>query len=119
MPRKAIALEKEYPVGEGQVRITVMVGDRQFGSSMVFLDDELLANGDIDELLIGMGAELTGRTATVYTVVTDIRDKKNDMSVSWIIKGGRKALNIEKSGSATKGFGSQMFRAEFRFTGRE
>lgn len=119
MPRKAIALEKDYPVSREQVRLTVMVGDRQFGSSMVFLDDELVANGDIDELALGKGADLAGRTATVYTVVTDIRDKKNDMSVSWIITGGRKTLSIEKSGSAPKGFGSQMFRAEFRFTGGE
>ena len=116
VPRKAIAIEHEYGVGTAQVRLTILVGDRQYGSSMVFLDDELIANGDIDELPIGRGGDLSGRTATVYTVVTDIRDKHNEMSVTWILTGGRKQVTIEKTGSAAKSFGSQMFKAVFEFT---
>ena len=115
MPRKPIALEKEYAVGDGPVRLTVSVGDRQYGTSMVFLDDELLANGDIDELPIGEGQELAGKTATIYTVVTDIRDKKNEISVNWILTGGVKAKTFERSASAAKSFGSQMFKASLEF----
>lgn len=116
MPRKAIAIEREYEVGTGQVRLTIMVGDRQYGSSMVFLDDEMVANGDIDELPLGRGSDLAGRTATAYTVVTDVRDKHNEMSVTWILTGGRKSVTFEKTGSASKGYGSQMFKAVFEFT---
>jgi hypothetical protein len=116
MPRKAVAYEGEYAVGEGVVRLTVLVGDRQYGSSMVFLDDEFLSNGDIDELPIGKGNAVEGKVLTVYTVVTDVRDKKNDMSVTWILTGGEKPLTIEKEGSAAKSFGSQMFKAEFELT---
>jgi hypothetical protein len=116
MPRKPIAVRKKYAVGPGQVRLSVAVGDRQYGTSMVFLDDELLANGDIDELPLGSGEEIGGRTVTVYTVVTDVRDRKNDMSVTWILTGGDKTATIEKSGSGAKSFGSQMFKAVFELT---
>lgn len=115
MPRKAVAYEQDYAVGNGQVRLSVLVGDRQYGSSMVFLDDELLANGDIDEFPLGTGSNLDGRSVAIYTVVTDIRDKKNEMSVTWILKGGKKPLTVEKTGSASKSFGSQMFKAVFQF----
>ncbi|MGK2962637.1 MAG: hypothetical protein ACSLFK_10900 [Gemmatimonadaceae bacterium] len=117
MPRKPIAVRKKYAVGADQVRLSVLVGDRQFGTSMVFLDDELLANGDIDELPLGAGDEIAGRTVTVYTVVTDVRDKKNDMSVTWILTGGNKTATVEKSGSGAKSFGSQMFKAVFDLSG--
>lgn len=119
MPRKPIALRKDYPVGSGQIRLSVLVGDRQYGTSMVFIDDELLANGDIDELPLGAGGAIAGRTLTVYTVVTDVRDKKNDMSVTWILTGGEKTATIERSGSGAKSFGSQMFKAVFELTGDE
>ena len=83
---------------------------------MVFLDDGLVSNGDIDELPIGKGSVLQGKILTIYTVVTDIRDKKNDMSVTWILTGGEKTLTVEKEGSAARSFGSQMFKAEFEMT---
>ncbi len=119
MPRKPIALKKEYAVGSGAIRLSVLVGDRQYGTSMVFLDDELLSNGDIDELPLGAGEEIAGRTVSVYTVVTDVRDRKNDMSVIWILTGGEKTATFEKSGSAAKSFGSQMFKAVFELTGED
>jgi hypothetical protein len=116
MPRKAVAYAGKYAVEKGQVRLTVLVGDRQYGSSMVFLDDAFLANGDIDELPLGKGEDLAGKVVTVYTVVTDIRDRRNDISVTWILTGGEKPLTVEKEGSAPKSFGSQMFKGEFKLT---
>lgn len=113
MPRKPISVEAEYTLADETVRLTVMVGDRQYGSSMVFLDDELLANGDIDEVPLGNGAELDGKMLSVYTVVTDVRDRKAEMSVTWILTGGMKRLKLEETGAAPKSFGSQMFKAVF------
>jgi hypothetical protein len=114
MPRKAVAHKGKYAVAKAQVRLTVLVGDRQYGSSMVFLDGEPIANGDVDELPIGRGEDVIGKELLVYTVVTDVRDRKNDISVTWILTGGERPLTVEKEGSASKGFGSQMFRAEFK-----
>ena len=119
MPRKPIAVEDEYTVSDGQVRLTVLVGDRQYGTSMVFLGDELVANGDIDGLPLGSGSDLAGQSVAIYTVVTDVRNRKTDMSVTWILTGGRKKLTIEREATASKGFGSQMFKAEFDFVSEE
>lgn len=113
MPRKPISVEAEYTLADDIVRLTVMVGDRQYGSSMVFLDDELLANGDIDEIPLGRGRDLDGKTLAIYTVVTDVRDRKAEMSVAWILTGGMKRLKLEETGAAPKSFGSQMFKAVF------
>lgn len=116
MPRKAVVHEDEYSVEDGPVRLTVVVGERQYGTSIVFLDGEALANGDIDELPLGPGSKIHGKTAEVYTMVTDIRDNTNEMSVSWILTGGRKRIVATESASSPKNFGSQMFKGVFHFT---
>jgi hypothetical protein len=67
-------------------------------------------------LPLGKGEDLAGKVVTVYTVVTDIRDRRNDISVTWILTGGEKPLTVEKEGSAPKSFGSQMFKGEFKLT---
>lgn len=119
VPRKPIAVEDEYQVADDQVRLSVLVGDRQYGSSMVFLDDELVANGDIEEIPLGAGPEIAGRSVAVYTVVTDIRNKKNEMSVTWVLTGGAKRLTVERDATTSKGFGSQMFKAVFELIAKE
>lgn len=114
MPRKAVVHEQDYAVSAGPVRLTVVVGDRQYGSSMVFLDDVPLSNGDIDELPIG-GPEIAGKTATVYTIVTDVSDATDNLTVTWMLSGGRKRSLATESAPASKKFGSQMFKGIFHF----
>ncbi|MEO8193086.1 MAG: hypothetical protein ABI681_04490 [Gemmatimonadales bacterium] len=116
MPRKAIAHEQDYMVRDGVVTLTVVVGERQFGSSMVFLDDEILANGEIRNLPLGSGHRLAGKTATIYTVVTDIQAVTDEMSVTWNLTGGARPASASRSRAATASFGSQMFKATFHFT---
>jgi hypothetical protein len=115
--RKAVLHEENYAVGDGRLRLSVIVGEKQFGSSMVFLNDELIANGIVDELPIGNGKRLDGCTLAIYTLVTDIRDNTDEMSVTWILNGGAHRLNATETGSASKKFGSQMFKAVFHLTG--
>jgi hypothetical protein len=119
MPRKPIAVEKDYAVGPGTIRLTVIVGDRQYGSSMVFVGKEMIANGDIDEIPLGEGPDLIGKRVSVYTVVTDVRNKRTDMSVTWVLTGGAENLRVEKDATTAKKFGSQMFKAVFDLTSAE
>ena len=116
MAKKAVLHEEEYRVNNGPMRLSVLVGEKQFGSSMVFLNDELLANGIIDELPVGNG-NLDGCRLTIYTLVTDVRDNTDDMSVTWILNGGAHRLSATERGSASKKFGSQMFKAVFHLIG--
>jgi hypothetical protein len=118
VPRKPIAVEDKYPVSDGEVRLSVLVGDRQYGTSMVFVDHELVANGDIDGIPLGRGPDLTGKAVSIYTVVTDVRNKKTEMSVTWVLTGGQKQLTVEREATTSKGFGSQMFKAVFEFIGQ-
>lgn len=116
MPRKAVVHEDDYPVADGVVRVTVVVGERQYGTSLLVLDDDVISNGDIEEIPLGAGPKIDGMTATVYTMVTDIRDNTDDMSVSWILTGGKKKLVATEAAAPPKEFGSQMFKGIFHFS---
>ena len=115
MARKPVLHEQDYEVSEGAVRLTVVVGERQFGSSIVFLDDDVVANGDIDSVVVGDGDKLEGRTISIYTLVTDIRRDADEMSVTWILAGGVHRLSATATGTPAKKFGSQMFKGIFHF----
>ena len=116
MARKAVLHEQEYDVADGPVRLSVVVGERQFGSSIVFLNDDLIANGIVEDLPVGNGGKLGGKTLAVYTLVTDIRDNTDDMTVTWILTGGAHRVTGTASGKPTKKFGSQMFKGVFHLT---
>ena len=116
MARKAVLHEQDYIVSDGPIRLSVVVGERQFGSSMVFLNDDLIANGIIEDLSIGNGGKIEGKTLSVYTVVTDIRDNTDEMSVTWILTGGDHRTTGTQTGKPAKNFGSQMFKGVFRLT---
>lgn len=115
MARKPVLHEQDYEVSEGAVRLTVVVGERQFGSSIVFLDDDVVANGDIDSVVVGDGDKLEGRTISIYTLVTDIRRDADEMAVTWILAGGVHRLSATATGTPAKKFGSQMFKGIFHF----
>jgi hypothetical protein len=108
--------EEKYVVADGTIRLSVSVGERQLGTSIAYLDDEAIANGDIEELPLGDGPKLEGRTLDVYTMVTDIRDETDKMAVTWILTGGKKKLIVTAKGAPPKALGSQMFKGTFHFT---
>lgn len=115
MARKPVLHEQDYVVANGQVRLSIVVGERQFGSSMVFIDDEQVANGIVEEFILGDGMELDGSTCVIYTLVTDVRDNTDEMSVTWIIAGGSHRVMATAAGAPAKKFGSQMFKGVFHF----
>jgi len=115
LARKPVLHEQDYEVSEGAVRLTVVVGERQFGSSIVFLDDDVVANGDIDSVVVGDGDKLEGRTISIYTLVTDIRRDADEMAVTWILAGGVHRLSATATGTPAKKFGSQLFKGIFHF----
>jgi hypothetical protein len=114
MSRKPVLHEEDYETGDAPIRLTVVVGERQIGTSVVFIDDKAIANGDIEGLRLGEGKSLRGETLTVYTLVTDIRDNSDEMAVTWILDGGDHRTSATETGTVSKHFGSQMFKGVFR-----
>lgn len=113
MAKKAVLHEQDYVVSDSTIWLSVAVGERQYGSSMVFLDEKMLANGEIDELEIGKGDKIEGSVLSIYTLVTDVRDNTDQMAVTWILAGGESRVVATAIGAAPKKFGSQMFKGVF------
>src|SRR5437879_2658511 len=106
-------LVEDYAVAAGRVTLSVLVGDGQMGTSVVRLDQEQLAIGDITDLAIGRGPDIAGKQLFVKTVVTDVNDKTNHTSVRYELKGGKADKNFDLAESVDQEGGSIIYRATF------
>ena len=106
-------LEEGYEVNEGEVKLTILIGNAQIGTSSVKLNDTVLYTGDVSGLLIGKGAEISGKILSIKTVVTDVNDKTNLTNVYYELKGGKvdKKYNLEEL--ASEEGASVIYRAKF------
>ena len=110
-----VSLESQYPVGDGEVKLTVVVGDAQLGSSLVKLETKEIGRGDIANLAVGKGPKLTGKSLKVKTVVTDVNDKTNRTSVTYELKGGVQPAEFSLEGTVAEEGDSIIYRASFDF----
>jgi hypothetical protein len=86
---KRVSIETSYKVATDVVTLSIVIGDAQMGASIVKLDDrELGEPGEIDDLVVGKGPTIKGKTLFVKSVVTDINDMTNHTSISYELKGG-------------------------------
>lgn len=85
----SVKFERDYLVGDDKVFLSIGIGDKQIGTSVVSLSGELLRMGEIEDLLLGKGADLDGKQLNIKTVVTDVNDKSNKTSVTFTHKGGK------------------------------
>ena len=99
-------LVEDYAVAAGRVTLSVLVGDGQMGTSVVRLDQEQLAIGDITDLAIGRGPDIAGKQLFVKTVVTDVNDKTNHTSVRYELQGGKADKNFDLAESVDQECGS-------------
>lgn len=83
-------LERKYAVGNGPgpVLLTVIIGDAQIGGSAVFIDNKLIAKGQILHVPVGAPADLVGHLLGINTVVADVNEQTNKSSVTYILTGG-------------------------------
>ena len=86
---KSINLETEYKVeDEEQVSLSIVIGDAQIGSSIVFLDDNELGRREIEKLNIGLGKDIKGKKIIIESIVKDINNMTNHTSITYILNGG-------------------------------
>jgi hypothetical protein len=85
---KKIEHEAAYTVGEGQVHLRVVIGEGQFGSTLVTAGSKVFDQARTFEGCIGLGAELRGKDLNIFSVVTDTNLQTNRTSVTYVLTGG-------------------------------
>ena len=104
-----------YQVESDNVCLTVDIGNGQEGGSVVCLDGVVLPTGEVQNLKVGSGRDLNGKTLTIETVVTDTLTETNKTSVTWILTGGTQRLEKTRSKGVTNVGASEIYRARFTF----
>lgn len=111
----SVNLNTEYRVGSGNLSLTVVIGDAQFGTSILKLDGENIQLGIIDNVSLGTGSDLIGKVLTIKTIVSDVNDATNHTSVTYSFREGTNEQKYGLEAVVGEEGGSVMYRAAFRF----
>lgn len=111
----AVHLKKSYQVLTEKVKMSVVIGDGQIGSSVIRLENQLLRMGDINDLEIGNGNDLIGKKLTVKSIVADVNDQTNYTSITYKLSGGKEEGNFKLEENVTNDGDSIIYRAEINF----
>lgn len=110
-----VNLQTQYTVGDGEVKLTVVIGDAQLGSSVANVGGKEIGRGALTNLAVGKGAKLRGKSLRVKTVVTDVSDKTNRTSVTYELKGGAQPAEFSLEGTVAEEGDSIIYRASIDF----
>jgi hypothetical protein len=110
---KVVDFNAEYKVGTGDIYLSIIIGDAQLGSSIVYVEDKEIKKGDINHEKIGSGIDLMGKKIKIKTVVTDVNDMSNYISVTYSLSGGASPLSITKESVVDEDGDSVIHRAVF------
>ena len=110
-----VTLDKTYKLRNRDIFLSLTIGEGQFGTSDVFVDDTkiLRASGPIGRLLVGDGASLAGKTLTVISVVNDVSAATNRMSVTYKLTGGESTAEFTSRAKVNASGDSLVFEANF------
>ncbi|QDU66396.1 hypothetical protein [Engelhardtia mirabilis] len=111
------ALEADYQLGAEPVLLTVTIGNGQFGTSLVRLNSAEKCRGDIGDLELGKPGSLKGKKVRVKSVVTDVRDETNRLTVTYKLAGGAQDQTFVSTGVVENDGDSMLFRAIFNLKG--
>ena len=105
-------LKAKYKVGNKPVTVGVTIGNGQFGRPLMLLD--YITVGTDRAQFDGKRAK--GKKLLIKTVVTDVNDKTNKLSVKYTLRGGAKAATIVRKLTVAKNGDAAIFDAEIRLT---
>lgn len=115
-------LERDYPVDQGDVSISVVVGDAQFGTIDVRFDGDSEPLGRQDNLLrvsLGRGVALIGKDLIVRTLISDVNPFTNNVIVTHVLSGGHQNLVESIPGQAAASGDVLYFRSVFHLVAQE
>ena len=108
-------IDVEYQVENGDVCLTVSIGDGQDGSSVARLDGQLLTLVEIQNKHVGSGQDLIGKTLKVITTIRNILEETDRTSVTWTLTGGTQPLHKTCSKEVENDGAAVIYRAWFTF----
>jgi hypothetical protein len=111
----ATTLNDVYAVGSGSVTLTVIIGNAQIGASRVKLDGKEIDRGQIEDLIVGNGPQIIGKTLSIKSAICDVSDKTNVLTVRYTLKGGKSDKNFDLEDSVAIEGDSLVFRATIGF----
>jgi hypothetical protein len=106
-------VEREYEVESGIVILNIIVGEGQVGTSVVWLDNQVIAKGDLGPVTLGPGAILTGRVLGIRTLALDINPMTNRTAVTYILTGGATELDVTLTQDAQQADSAMVYAARF------
>ena len=116
MAEADVSIDRTYTVGTRDVFLSLLIGEGQFGTSDVLLDDKQLvrASGPI-KLLVGRGPDVDGSTLLVRSIVNDVSTQTNRMSITYRFTGGKSSEEFIARGRSDDEGGLLIFEATFTF----
>jgi hypothetical protein len=115
--QKAVSFSSAYRVGNGPIKLTVTIGDGQFGSTLVQVGDQLLDHERTFDAVIGNGSDLAGKLLRIFSVVTDTNKQTNRTSVTYRLEGGPEVLEHTLSFTVAQERASVDYEAEILLAG--
>jgi hypothetical protein len=104
----------------GFAQTSIMVdskGNEIFGSSAVYIDDQLMKIGVINNLVLGTASQLKNKKVTILTTVLDIQPATNNTSVSYVFSGGTSVETFTTLEEVSSDMGAVLHRADIRIIG--
>ena len=111
---KVIDLRADYEVGDDDVELTITIGDGQIGTSVVKLGTKELGRGAISDLPIGAGPSIKTKSLTTKSIVTDVNDRTNKTSVTYVLTGGVRDQTFQSLGTVDQNGDVIICRAAFK-----
>jgi hypothetical protein len=109
---KKITHKSSFQVGQGQVHLTVTLGEGQFGSSTVVVGDALIGHQHRFDQSIGVGSQISGKTLRVVSVVTDVNPQTNNTDVTYQLRSDAAHADHTSSFTVEHDNDSVMYVAE-------
>jgi hypothetical protein len=109
-----IRLRDSYLTADGDVKLTVTIGEGQRGFVEVLLNGAVLGSGSgITDLTIGAGPIVAGTRLRVTSTVTDTNEMTNRTSVTYELEGGARPQSWVSDHTLDADGGSVDYDASF------
>jgi len=97
-----------------QVELSVVVGNRQYGTILVVIDGNVVTQGSIiTDYVLGSASDLNGKQVIVRSVVNDVNTATNMTTMKYTFDDGTNTKNFKATGEVEEDFAMIGYVATF------